>query len=771
MSTPQVNRFNKDKYLARCVEERLMFIDTCSLASPSAAAFWQRIIPLLRQMGRKIIIPARCVDELRGLGKARKPDSPRARVARAFVLKQLKAQQLVDIRGEETERRLRADNVFLNVFQQARNFYKLLLITQDADLARDILALNRQESARGEYIYVCQLDAEGYLEAWRFEDAPGAPTKAPARAFRRCMKVTERPNEPLNISSIPEEGDTVYDDSNNAFRLESVLAAGGEGIVYRLNQQGFVAKIYKPSALTSLRYEKLRRMVSVPLYHPGICYPMALLFNENGEFVGYMMCEGRGYPLKSIFTPPKLARRFPCWTKKDTVQLCLTILDKIRFLHDNNIILGDINAGNILVESPERVSFVDTDSYQIEDIPCPVGTPHFTPPEIHARKGADNFSSFLRTREDEAFAVATLLFMIMLPGKSPYAQQGGGLASENIRAMEFPYPCGERSNKKAPEGPWSKIWSHMLYRVKEAFYETFSKDGKYAQPKKRLSVAKWQEIFRDYREHLLNGNLESNDPMSMELFPTRYKKHTSESYITCSLCGNEAAERFCHNGICPECSKKRSLITEARICSRCGEQFNVSLKTLDWLESNGKNPPRFCNTCRALLYTVAYSKPCEKCGSSITLTRAEVDSLTRRGKHLPTLCRSCFAQSRAVAYSHSCEECGELIELNQFQVDNHLQKGWKLPTLCQDCKNRLRSEAAARKSEAERRRAIAYSHHCDVCGSQRIEFTQAKVDAYRQNGWKLPTICFSCKEQLRSQKTSTYQPQTILDRLFGRIFG
>ncbi len=763
MSNARVNRLNKEKYMARCVEERLLFIDTCSLACSGAVAFWRHITPLLQNAGKKIIIPARCVDELRGLGKAGKPDSQRALVARAFILKQLREQKLVDVRGEVTERALRADNIFLNVFQQARNFHKLLLVTQDENLARDILSLNKQESARGEYIYACRLDADGYLEAWRFEDMPGPALKA-TRAFRRCTKVTDIPNEPLNISSMPEERDTVYDDANHAFRLESLLAAGGEGIVYRLDRQGYVAKIYKPAALTTLRYEKLRRMVSVPLNHPGICYPMALLFNENSEFVGYMMREGRGYPLKSIFTPPKLARRFPCWTKKDTVQLCLTILDSIRFLHDKNIILGDINAGNILIESPERVCFVDTDSYQIEDIPCPVGTPHFTPPEIHADSGADNFSSFLRTREHEAFAVATLLFMIMLPGKSPYAQQGGGLASENIRAMEFPYPCGERSNKKAPEGPWAKIWSHMLYKVKEAFYETFSGGGRYAEPLKRLSVAKWQEIFRDYRENLLNGNLESNDPMSMELFPTRYKKHASETYINCSICGNEAAERFCHNGICPDCTKKRQLMTESRACRRCGEQFVISLKTLDWLEANGKNPPSVCRKCREELCTIAYRENCEKCGRSITLTKAQVDALTQHGRKLPTLCRECYTSSRAVAYSHSCDECGELIELKQGDVEYHQQKGWKLPTICRDCKSRFRAEAAARK-------AIAYSHVCEVCRSQRIEFTQAKVDAYRQKGWKLPTICYSCKELHKRNAQHHRAQKTLLDRLFGGFFG
>ena len=38
---------------------------------------------------------------------------------------------------------------------------------------------------------------------------------------------------------------------------------------------------------------------------------------------------------------------------------------------------------------------------------------------------------------NENFAVATLLFMIMLPGKPPYSQQGGEDPVSNIMKMNF----------------------------------------------------------------------------------------------------------------------------------------------------------------------------------------------------------------------------------------------------------------------------------------------------------------------------------------------
>ena len=40
---------------------------------------------------------------------------------------------------------------------------------------------------------------------------------------------------------------------------------------------------------------------------------------------------------------------------------------------------------------------------------------------------------YLRTKDDDIFALATLVFQLMLPGKPPYSYSGGGTEKENIR--------------------------------------------------------------------------------------------------------------------------------------------------------------------------------------------------------------------------------------------------------------------------------------------------------------------------------------------------
>ena len=146
----------------------------------------------------------------------------------------------------------------------------------------------------------------------------------------------------------------------------------------------------------------------------------------------------------------------------------------------------------------------DTDSFQIENFPCPVGTVNFTPTEIQGK----NYADFLRTVDQELFAVATMLFMILFPGKPPYSQQGGGSPAENIKSKNFPYRYfkeygkenPEVSGKTAPQGTWQFIWANLPNAIREAFFNTFRDD-------KRTGVDEWTSLLVNYRNRLERGSL------------------------------------------------------------------------------------------------------------------------------------------------------------------------------------------------------------------------------------------------------------------------
>ena len=436
--------------------------------------------------------------------------------------------------------------------------------------------------------------------------------------------------------------------------LTKKIGEGGEGSVFETNvgqNSAYVAKIYRRDKLTDIKCAKLELMIAKGIERQGICFPVALIRNEKEESVGFLMPRAKGYELgKSVFLPKLLQIRFPGWTRKETIQLCLTILYKIKYLNDRGIILGDINGQNILVASPTEVYFVDCDSYQIGNYACPAGTAHFTPPEAQGR----SYETFLRTQAMENFTIATLLFMIMLPGKSPYSAVGGADPAENIRQGSFPYESDD--NSKVPPGKWGFIWSHMSYNTRQAFVGTFRKGGDHFEPEKRMNADGWIEVFEKYwygTDHMLE-----NDPMAMDLFPTRLKMRE------CKKCGKRYIPKpDRHASLCDDCyrgssawrrDEERHREEERReLARRQQEQRLIREKWLGevWKSYPCKNPkchniitlynrdqsryqnrrlPEYCQACWQ-------DKPCKKCG----FVAAKWMHDERGG-----LCRRCYAEEQ-----------------------------------------------------------------------------------------------------------------------------
>lgn len=613
-----------------------IFIDTCSILYHASNKFWYNILPYLYQYKNKIIIPLRCIEELQKHTKnIANPTLAKISENNLKTINQLLENNFIDIRGEANDNF--ADNVFQVVFTKFRMTHKLLLITQDNNLAKDILALNNNKSVKGTAVNVKRINNDGFLSnfAWDTNNT----TKSNQiyekeldanEIFKICKNVTTLDDTKPITNHIPIENEIVYTSSNEAIKLESKIAAGGEGIIYTTTTP-YVAKIYKKENNTKRKYEKIKLMLSKKIKCDGICYPIATLYNSNKEFVGYIMPKANGKELqKSIFIKPSFLKNFPNWKKRDTVELCITILKKINYLHDRNIIMGDINPANILVVSTKEVYFVDTDSYQIENFPCPVGTINYTAPEIQRK----HFSNFLRTMGNENFAVATLLFMIMLPGKPPYSQQGGEDPISNIIKMDFSYPFGDNSNKKTPDGPWRYIWSHLTYDLKEAFYNTFRKNGKYSTENTRLSTHKWIAIFTDYLELLDSGKFGKQDKMSEELFPTRHKKISQIEYTTCKLCHNEIPENQCQNGICRDCLNKGEIYK----CKKCGKEI---LYTNYQKYIKNVKPFDICPDCFEYGNKVKSIQKCIDCGKQFEITNNEYDFYTKKGLDIPKRCKTC----------------------------------------------------------------------------------------------------------------------------------
>lgn len=357
--------------------------------------------------------------------------------------------------------------------------------------------------------------------------------------------------------------------SGRSILLGSSISAGGEGRIYGSSNSGLVCKIYHADKLTLLRQKKIQLMVSRKIDRLGICWPIDMLRNEHGEFVGYLMPRAMGKTLQSsMFVKPVLEKTYPRWRRVDLVRLCLAFLQHMQFLHSLNIIVGDINPMNFLVTDDSNTLWVvDTDSFQIENFPCPVGTVNFTAPEIQGC----NYSDFLRTKDHELFAVATMLFMLLHPGKPPYSQQGGGSPADNIKAMDFPYRFRKNDDgydgKNAPHGPWQMIWANLPFHIKEHFHLAFREN-------RRLSIDEWLRAFRKYDYMLGKGQT------STELFPMSFRVRDPID-VPCGKCGNvhtasrQWVTKLNESGKrpwCPECVKRYKLERLARDSAREAQQ-------------------------------------------------------------------------------------------------------------------------------------------------------------------------------------------------------
>lgn len=284
---------------------------------------------------------------------------------------------------------------------------------------------------------------------------------------------------------------TYYFENGTAIALGNEIASGGEGVVYEIDDYSVVKIFDKPDG----RLAKMEAFIRKGIRIDGVCTPTKLVFDNQKKFVGYTMQKAFGKTLQlSLFQPGLLREQFPTWTKIELSIIAIEILDKIIALHKQQVLIGDINPNNIMVANYDKVFLLDSDSYQIDNFPCPVGTVNFSPPEIQGK----DFANFLRTKEHEYYAVATLLFMIFLTGKHPYSCVGGADIQENIINHEFAFPLADDDRMAAPKGQWEAMWCDLPFYLREQFYNVFKLN-------KRIPAEEWKYLLEKYVEDLKSG--------------------------------------------------------------------------------------------------------------------------------------------------------------------------------------------------------------------------------------------------------------------------
>lgn len=273
------------------------------------------------------------------------------------------------------------------------------------------------------------------------------------------------------------------------------LGRGGEGTVFDCNYKtDYVVKIYHSGQLNKLRLKKMMLMEKKQVRYDGICWPEKVVYSPKGEPVGYLMKKIKGESLSNVFdTDEALLKKFPNWTKKDSVNLALDILRKIQYLHLFGILLGDVRMQNIVIDDSGNASLVDIDSCQIDDLPSPIGFSDFTPAELQRVE----FKKQLRTYQNERFSCSVLLFKILFCGAHPYDQKNGAdTIEEEIAMRSFPYPQDYRGDfSRLPVFGQDEMWKHSPYQIKQLFTDIFKYDKRYSLNEMIMILETYQKFL------------------------------------------------------------------------------------------------------------------------------------------------------------------------------------------------------------------------------------------------------------------------------------
>lgn len=333
----------------------------------------------------------------------------------------------------------------------------------------------------------------------------------------------------------------VYDSAGNPRELGNEIARGGEGRIYNLKNQSIVqllVKIYHDRKKAEKLKPKIEKMVNISknIEREWIAWPLVMVYDTNGSFIGYGMKEKRGEILNNVMSARIRNKNFQRWDRMRAVKVALKLCNNLSFLHQNGIVIGDLNPRNILVNLKGDIALIDCDSYQFNVngniYYCDVITPECSAPELLI---SQNNSRNVRLIEHDNFSIAVLLFQLFMDGRNPFDHVGGDAPARNIIDGKFPYGSRfeldengnftdikiERPKAFIPQGDWYKKWKGLPFIVKGAFIDTFMRGHK--NPNKRTTLSSWISVLSSYEYMLKKGWLPTGWEIDDNMVKRKYK--------------------------------------------------------------------------------------------------------------------------------------------------------------------------------------------------------------------------------------------------------
>ena len=299
------------------------------------------------------------------------------------------------------------------------------------------------------------------------------------------------------------------------------IGGGNEGEVYSIkNDPQNVVKIYhegkRPGALQTAKLMAMEGQIPPgPLESPGfptLAWPRELIqHTTTSSLVGFFMprvSTDRFVPIGTYCNPEARKRAVPTeyassnHTAAISKNAIKNFTQTVHRLHLVDAIIGDINDNNVLINPEDGfISIIDCDSFQYTDqstkrtFPCTVGRPEYTAPELidlmskecnkpdcdaSNSKHRTGYGCIPRSKEHELFAVAVIVFKLLMNGSHPYDCIVSGPSAERttsirdrIHSRYFAYGSNKPSHIRPAPGNL-KLYSHIPETIRKLFDRAFA---------------------------------------------------------------------------------------------------------------------------------------------------------------------------------------------------------------------------------------------------------------------------------------------------------
>jgi formylglycine-generating enzyme required for sulfatase activity len=312
----------------------------------------------------------------------------------------------------------------------------------------------------------------------------------------------------------------VYDSEGVEIRLGPQVGRGGESAVYRVvGQADRLVKVYTTPHI-AVYERKLTWMLDHPpddpMRHQGhdsFAWPLDVLTDERGVFVGYMMpFVQNAVTILRVFNPRLRAQTLPEFDGRYLHRTARNLAAALMALQARGYVIGDLHESNVMVTPSALVTLIDTDSFQVEVhdgeqsecYPCIVGKPEYTPPELQGK----SFHEVRRLPEHDCFGLGVLIFQLLMEGNHPFRGRWLGQSDpppleEKIRLGLFPYDEGSLGLVAPPP---TGLWLDTLHPQVASLMRRCFVDG-HEQPNSRPTPKEWKRALAVAEEDLVGcGN-------------------------------------------------------------------------------------------------------------------------------------------------------------------------------------------------------------------------------------------------------------------------